>query len=128
MASQSRRATGFSGHCAADQLPNADFACMRDGCASECAHPEAPVMRSAPALAHVQHKGRLRAPVICAQPPSTLAEVLPEVNGADGNKLAEYGQQILDILAGTGAVGRWALRRRDRHPNDSQTRPDQPSG
>jgi ATP-dependent DNA helicase RecQ len=41
---------------------------------------------------------------IAAQAPSTLAE-LAAVNGVGENKLARYGQQILDLLAGDARAG-----------------------
>jgi ATP-dependent DNA helicase RecQ len=41
---------------------------------------------------------------IAAQAPSTLAE-LATVNGVGENKLARYGQQILDLLAGDARAG-----------------------
>jgi ATP-dependent DNA helicase RecQ len=45
------------------------------------------------------HDATLR--LIAADPPSTLAD-LAEVNGVGEAKLARYGQQILDLLAGSG--------------------------
>src|SRR6202050_2432644 len=47
----------------------------------------------------VFHDATLR--LIAADPPSTLAG-LAEVNGVGEAKLARYGQQILDLLAGSG--------------------------
>ena len=41
---------------------------------------------------------------IAAAPPATLAD-LAMVNGVGETKLARYGQQILDLLAGDGTAG-----------------------
>jgi len=41
---------------------------------------------------------------IAAAPPATLAD-LAMVNGVGETKLARYGQQIMDLLAGDGTAG-----------------------